>query len=274
VKGHIEQGAPPLVVLTRSLPVNSNNKTFQEQRFVHNAQVVVTTGGRSYVLKELATPAFTPQLRQLITAQFGVPAPKLTSGSDFIFYVYTTEELKGEVGKSYGLRISHEGRVLTATTTIPHLNPLDSLWTVPHPNPAQDSLVTLYYRYSDPDTLGNSIRYFTKRNREPFYPGHLTSVFNDELINGAPYIDFPLERGRAKNEKETVLSSFFSKGDTVTVRWCAIDLAHYRFWLSAENEQNSNGSPIGSPNTTRSNINGGLGIWGGYGVTYHSLIIK
>ncbi|MBF8962380.1 DUF4249 family protein [Pontibacter sp. FD36] len=276
VEGHIEQDAPPVVVLTRSMPVFAGSSPADiEASFVHGAQVEVSSGGRSYTLKEVPAAAFWPELRRVVSEQYAIPENQLTSGSSFIFYVYTSDELRGETGMSYQLRISHEGRVLTSTTTIPHLNPLQELFLQPHPDPSQDSLFTLFYRYRDPDTLGNSVRYFTKRNSEPFYPGYFTSVFNDELINGVQNLSFPLDRGEPRGrEVDLDTYSYFGKGDTILVRWAAIDLAHYRFWYTLENERNNNGSPIGSPNTTRSNINGGLGVWGGYGVTYHQIVVK
>ena len=276
VEGHIEQGAPPIVVLTESVPVFSDVSVASlEKAFVHNAQVTVSTDGQNYSLQEISSASFNNELKQHLMLQFGIPAAMLSGKSGFPFYVYTTDALKGETGKSYKLRISHQGKVLTALTTIPHLNPIDSLWTGPHPNPREDSLRVLMYRYTDPDTLGNSVRYATKRNQEPFYPGLFGSVFNDELINGSS-ITFPLDRGEPRGQKKINrdLYGYFGKGDTVIVRWAAIDLAHYRFWNTLESEQNSNGSPIGSPNTTRSNIKGGLGIWGGYGVTYHRIVIE
>ena len=276
VEGHIEQGAPPVVVLTRSVPVFARSYPADiEAGFVHGAQVVVSSGGKSYTLKEVPAAAFWPQLRRVVSEQFAIPADSLSGGSNFIFYVYTSEELLGEVGKSYQLRISHEGRVVTASTTIPNLNPLQELFLKSHPDPSQDSLFTLFYRYQDPDTLGNSIRYFTKRNSEPFYPGYFTSVFNDELINGVQDLSFPLDRGEPRGQDVDLETySYFGKGDTIVVRWAAIDIEHYRFWYTLENERNNNGSPIGSPNTTRSNINGGMGVWGGYGVTYHRIVVE
>lgn len=275
VEGHIEQGTPPVILLTRSVPVFSSiSKEAIAQSFVHEAQVVVSTTGRSFSLKEVSSASFTVDQKRLLSEQFSIPPHMLQPGSGYLFYIYTADELLGEAGKSYALEISYKGKLITSSTTIPHPNPLETIWTVPHPDPAQDSLVTLMYRYKDPDTLGNSVRYFTKRNSEPFYPGPLTSVFNDELINGG-ILSFPLERGEPKGQQEVDMTTygFFGKGDTITIRWCAIDLPHYRFWLTLESEQNNNGSPIGTPNITNSNINGGLGIWGGYGVSYHRIVV-
>lgn len=276
VEGHIEQGRPPVLVLTRTVPVFSDlSLEALEQMYVHDAQVTITSAGQTYTLREIASPDFSATLREVVNMQLGIPAAQLLQNLGLKFYVYTTDELTGEVGQSYRLRISHGGRELTASTTIPHLNPVDSLFTVPHPDPQQDSLRTLYYAYSDPDTVGNSIRYFTKRNSEPFYPGVYNSVFTDELMNGSS-ISYPLDRGEPKGQAEIDenLYSYFGVGDTVTVRWAAIDLPHYSFWSTLQSEQNSNGSPIGTPNVTNSNIKGGLGIWGGYGVTYHTIIIE
>lgn len=276
VEGHIEQGAPPVVVLTRTVPVFSEiSLASLQESFVHGAQITVSNEGQSYILREVSSTALTEELREAVSVQMGISKALLRGNGGFQFYVYTTDELLGELGESYSLYINHDGQSLSAVTTIPQLNPIDSLWLVPHPDPEQDSLKTLYYRYSDPDTLGNSIRYSTKRNSEPFFPGLFTSVFNDELVNGST-ISFPLDRGEPKGQQEIDedLYSYFGVGDTITVRWAAIDLPHYRFWYSLENEQNSNGSPIGTPNITQSNIQGGLGIWGGYGVTYHRIIVE
>ncbi|GAA4427410.1 hypothetical protein GCM10023188_10440 [Pontibacter saemangeumensis] len=276
VEGHIEQGTPPFVVLTRTVPVFSEiSLASLEESFVHGAQVKVTVQGQEFILDEVPSAAFSEELREVVSVQLGISEALLSGNTGFLFYVYTTDELLGELGESYGLNIQHGNQTLTAVTTIPQLNPIDSLWLEPHPDQQQDSLKTLYYRYIDPDTLGNSIRYFTKRNSEPFYPGLFTSVFNDELVNGR-MISFPLDRGEPKGQQEIDMDlySYFGVGDTITIRWAAIDLPHYRFWFSLENEQNSNGSPIGTPNITQSNIQGGLGIWGGYGVTYHRIIVE
>lgn len=275
VQGHIEQDAPPLVVLTRSVPVFKNTSSSDlKMSFIHGAQVTVSTGSKSYDLQELSITSFTPDLKRLLEEQFAVPPSLLEPGSGFEFFIYTTDELKGETGNSYRLEIGHGGRKLSASTTIPQLNPLTELFIVPHPDPKEDSLVSVYYRYKDPDTLGNSVRYFTKRNNEPFYAGLLTSVFNDELINGAASLTFPLGRGIPQGQEiDQITAGYFGRGDTVTIKWAAIDLAHFRFWSTLESERSSNGSPIGSPDITRSNIKGGLGIWGGYAATYHTIIV-
>lgn len=275
VEGHIEQDAPPVVVLTRSVPVFSNFSAAQiEAAFVHDAQVFVSDGTHEYALQEINSNMLTPELLKLVAEQYGFTPDKYSGKLPFTFYFYTSPGLKGTVGKNYKLRIITDKETVTASTSIPRLNPIDSLWLKPHADPKMDSLVALWYRYRDPDTVGNCVRYFTKRNQEAYYPGYFSSVFIDEFVNGKPYIDFPLQRGEPKT-KEPNFDSFgyFRKGDTITVKWAAIDMAHYRFWNTLESDFGSRGNPFGAPVKIESNIKGGLGIWGGYGVTYHRIVV-
>jgi hypothetical protein len=275
VEGHIEQDAPPIVVLTRSVPIFSGFKTEDiEAAFVHDAQVFVSVGSQEFALQEVNSDNLPPSLLNLIGEQYGFTKDPASGKLSFRFYFYTTSQLLGKTGTNYKLRIQADGETLTASTSIPYLIPIDSLWTKPHADPKNDSLVMLWYRYRDPDTLGNNARYFTKRNREPFYPGYFASIFTDEFINGAAKIDFPLARGESKGSKPDMATyGYFRKGDTITVKWCSLDYQHYQFWLSLENDFNSRGNPFGAPVAIQSNIKGGLGIWGGYGVTYHRLVV-
>ena len=275
VEGHIEQDRPPIVVLTRSVPVFSGFRPEDiEAAFVHDAQVFVSDGTREVALQEVNSDNLPPVLLNLIGEQYGFTKDPATGKLPFRFYFYTASQMLGKTGTNYYLRIQADGQTLTASTSIPHLIPIDSLWTKPHADLKNDSLVMLWYRYRDPDTLGNSARYFTKRNREPYYPGYYSSVFTDEFVNGVEKIDFPLARGESKgNKPDFETYGYFRKGDTVTVKWCSIDYGHFQFWLSLENDFNSRGNPFGAPISIQSNVKGGLGIWGGYGVTYHRLII-
>lgn len=275
VQGHIEPEAPPFVILTRSLPVFAGTSVNEfAGSFVHEARVSVTVNGREYVLQEILLNNLSPEDQQIISEQFGIPVPLSLNSPTATIPVYTTADLKGKPGESYALQITAENQTLTAATSIPTSTPVDSLWFMPHPDVNNDSLVTLWYRYRDPDTLGNNVRYFTSRNGEPFYPGYQASVFTDEFVNGRS-IDFPLERGYPKSAKVDLETySYFKRGDTVQLKWAAVDYQHYQFWFTLEADRASNGNPFGFPTTVRSNIKNGLGIWGGYGVSRHTVVSK
>ncbi len=281
VEGYLEAGLPPVVLLTESQPVFASfDAAALAAAQVHGARIVVTTAGdTSVTLREIAADSLPLAVRQALAQQAGLQLDPVTGRFPVPLSFYSAlpgaggPVLVGRAGRTYALRVEARGHVLTAVTSVPTPVPLDSLFFREPIDPTlRDSLVQLFYRFRDPDTVGNATRYFTSVNGGPFYPPRLTSVFTDEFVNGRT-VDFALDRGRARFDPATgTRAALFRKGDTVTVRWCMIDQPHYRFWLSYENALNTNGSPLASPATLSTNIRGGLGIWGGYGSTYKTAI--
>ena len=250
VEGYIESGLPPYLLLTRTTEYYS---TFYldslSEIFVHDAVITVSDGTQTIQLTE-----------------FNID----TLGTSISAYVGFG--MIGEVGKTYTLNIETEGKLLTAITTIPQPLPLDSIWYQTGADQDNDTLVELICRFSDPQELGQYIRYFTSVNNERYLPG-FNSVFEDVLINGNTF-DFPLDRGVDRNDTAAFDNyGLFRKGDTISVKWAAIDKAHFDFWRTVEFELGGQGSPFATPVIIQSNINGGQGIWGGYSSTFKSLIV-
>lgn len=281
VQGHIEPGLPPIVILTNTQPVFAPfDSTTISGSLIHGATVTVTTRDSVFALREVAADSLPTAFVRFFAEQAGIRlAPNGHLPFRLTFYTYLPAPgqppLLGHPGRTYTLRAqAPDGRALSANTSLPWPRSLDSLWFKPLAGgtPA-DSLLVLWYRFRDPDTLGNATRYFTKVNAEPFYPPQLQSVFTDEFVNGRT-VDFSLERGRPRSAPsvDAARAGLFRRGDTVTVRWCAIDQPHFRFWLSVDNALNSNGSPLAAPAALNSNVRGGLGIWGGYGTTYKTAV--
>lgn len=262
VEGAIETGLPPYVILTHSIGYFSKiDLSTVENSFVHGAIVKVSDGTTTIQLKEYG----------------------LDTGINNIYHIYTVDTtdpvslaFEGEVGKNYKLSVEHGGKVYQSETSIPYPKPVDAIW--------YDSLRTppadipggrfVYIRFTDPDTPGNCIRYFTRRNGELFYSA-FNSVYDDEIVNGTRF-DLNLPRGFNK-AKEPNLDSlqYFFVGDTVTVKWCTIDHQVFDFWRSFEIATSTVGNPFASPIQVSSNIsNGALGVWAGYGATYSTVIIR
>ncbi|MCB0397912.1 MAG: DUF4249 domain-containing protein [Flavobacteriales bacterium] len=255
IYGFIEQDSLPVVSLTKSLAVFSTIDVSKLQSsFVHNAAVSLNDGDTTIQLVEYNIPL-----------------------NDFTYYFYSLPSslintYKGQVGKSYKLTVQAEGKTLTATTTIPEPLPLDSIWWLPHPDEDNDSLVVLQVRFTDKPHEANYARYFTQRNSEPMYPGYFASVFDDSFLEGQT-LDFALPRGQDRNDTINDTYSYFWHGDTILVKWCSIDRAHFDFWMTVETDKNNQGNPFGMPTLIQSNVEGGLGVWGGYGASYHKLIV-
>lgn len=259
VEANIENGQAPVVFLSNSLGFFSKiDPQTLAANFVRNAEVYISNGTRTHQLKEYAVP---------------VPG-----GLTFYFYSNDLSSpatlFNGELGKSYSLRILSNGKEYTARTTIPDTTRrIDSLFWKAAPAGNDPQKVAVMVRAFDRPGFGDYIRYYTKRNSEPFYPG-LNSVYDDQVIDGTSY-EVQIERGIDRNTESSGDGySFFNKGDTVTLRLCNIDKATYDFWRTMEFNYVSVGNPFSSPTRVLSNISGGaLGYFGGYGAQYRTIII-
>ncbi len=258
VEATIENGEPPLVYLSTSLGFFSSiDRNTLSQSFVRNAEVYVSNGIKVHKLKEYAIP--------------------VTGGYNFYYYssdpASPVTAFVGELNKNYSLRIVTNGKEYTATTTIPDTTRhIDSLFWKKAPVGNPPEKVSVMVRAKDKPGYGDYVRYFTKRNSEPFYPG-LTSVYDDQVIDGTSY-EIQVERGIDRNDGTTEGYSFFNKGDTVTLKLSNIDKATFDFWRTMEFSYQSVGNPFATPVKVSSNIsNNGLGYFGGYATQYRTIII-
>lgn len=203
---------------------------------------------------------------------------------------YRGTKIKGQVGKTYRLRVQTDEVDLEATTTIPDLLPIDSLWHRTRadlvreagqfePNERDSQLVSLYFRYSDPLVKGNYVRAFSKRQGEVQWSSDFSSIYSDDLVNGQT-VDFVLRRGKEAyifaDSSSFSEFGYFEKGDTISVKWCSIDRPHYLFWLTLNAATGGSGNPFSTPTVVSTNIKAnrgrGLGIWGGYGSIVYQYI--
>ncbi len=65
---------------------------------------------------------------------------------------------------------------------------------------------------------------------------------------------------------------FFKVGDTIAVKGMSIDIETFKFLRSYYSDLGSQGSPFASPASLQTNVEGGLGIWAGYGVSRDTII--
>jgi len=259
VEAVIESGGQPFVTLSRSLNYFSKISLNELQNsFVHDAEITISNGTKTHKLREY----------------------KQEFGAGFNRFKYTTDtadlatSFNGEFGKIYTLKIIAEGKEYTASTSIPLLaKTLDTLWTKPAPQNPDTNKVVLMTRTTDPPGYGNYIRYFTKTNSDPFFPG-LNSVADDQVIDGKSY-EIQVDRGVDRNtDVDFEEYPFFYKGDQVTVKLCNIDKATFDFFRTLEYSYSSIGNPFSSPTKVLGNISGNaLGYFGGYAVQYITIQI-
>lgn len=251
VEGYVETGKFPYVLLSKTTPYFAAfDSAALFSYVVKNATVIISDGTVTDTLLE----------------------PDTSLG-----YLYISTKLVGEVGKSYSLKIiTPDNTIITAETRIEEPLELDSTWF--KIQEGKDSLGFIWARMSDPDTLGNSYRWFAQRHtKDQQFIAPIGSVFDDKFINGKTF-DFAYNRGKVpnsqaeddKNEEE----GFFKDGDTVDIKFCTITEASFKFWRLAESQSSSNGSPFSSPAVLPTNIEGGVGIFEGYSPLIYTVIAK
>ena len=272
VEGSIEVGRAPFVVLNRNYPYFGEfNPAQYGQGFVRNAVVKVSDGTNTVTLQEICFSELTQEQKELLAGQIGGIPDSLPAGFDYCIYTLLFPSMVGQFGKVYTLDITTtDNKQLHAITTIPNAVPLDSIWIEPSPNPDYaDSLRRLWVQFKDPDTLGNYYRYSTGRNSEPLYP---IQQFDDLVVNGKEFY-FPMNRGEAAGAEFDINTfGYYTLGDTAHIQWVTIDNATYNFWNSLDFSQNSTG-PFGSVVKVKYNIDGGIGIWAGYGISTEQTVI-
>lgn len=258
VEAYIENGQPPMVLISRSLDYFSKiSPDILANSFIRNAEVIVSNGTRTHKLKE-----------------YGIP-----TGNGYTVYYYSIDSANlatafvGEFNKAYSLKITVDGKEYTANTTIPPLaKTVDSLWWKPAPANPDTTKVVVMSRVKDPPGFGNYIRYFNKVNDSVFLPPP-ASVFDDQIIDGITY-EIEMEKGVDRNQKIDFENySFFTRGDTITLKFTNIDKATFDFWRTMEFSYASIGNPFSSPTKVLGNVKGALGYFGGYAVQYRTLII-
>jgi len=258
VEASIENNQPPVVILSSSFAYFSNiSADLLANSFVHNAVITISNGVKTHRLKEYsyATPA------NLQVYYYSIDSSVLSTA------------FTGTFNTAYSMNIQVNGKTYTAFTTIPALaKTIDSLWWKKAPGNPDSNKVVLVAKITDPPGYGNYIRYFTKTNSDPFYPG-LTSVYDDQVVDGTTYTS-DVERGVNRNEKLDLDNySFFERGDTITAKLTNIDKATFDFWRTMEYSYSSIGNPFSSPTKVLGNINGALGYFGGYAAQYKTIIV-
>ncbi|MFM7287793.1 MAG: DUF4249 family protein, partial [Bacteroidota bacterium] len=205
---------------------------------------------------------------------------------------YVGNKIRGQHNKVYHLRIVHPDHEITATTLVPSPSRMDSIWTRTRaaiqrqanpsatPTRRDSQLVQLYYRYRDPQELGDQVRVFTKSNSEVQWSTAFNSVYDDQFFNGQS-IDFVLPRGKEAYlfNDSTTFEEFglFQAGDTIDIKWASIDRTGFMFWRSLAQAAGGGGGPFGAQPTVTTNLKalrgGALGLWAGYGSVHYRYIV-
>ena len=269
VEGFIEAGEnamPTYVLLTKSIPFIStvNLNTFNEL-FVNDAVVTVFDGVNTVTLEEYCLDELPPEIRDAAAVALGFDPDSTTL--NICAYVDLFDQIDRKEGGTYDLNIETGGQTITASTTIPQFVPLFNLrWDDP-PGEPSDTVARLWVTIDDPDGEANFYRYFTEQNDEGLI-APFSSVTDDAFFDGKEF-EFPLTKAEPRDgDFDADEFGFYFRGDSIRIKWMTIDEAHFEFWNTLEFSRNNSG-PFSSYNRVTSNVDGALGIWGGYSVGYY-----
>ena len=159
VQAVIQPGLPAYAVLTKSEPFfDPVTEESIQNLFITDASISITDENDNEVA--LTNILSLDVLSAVIGAELFDSLKNALPG----LYIQTEYlETFSQENHRYDLKIIHEIDTLTATTTIPTIHPMDSLWFEVDENAERPNLGNFWFHYSDPDTLGNTIMIEHKR---------------------------------------------------------------------------------------------------------------
>ena len=273
VEGYIEAGEtvlPPYLVLTKTFDFyNVLGPQQFSDAFVHDADVRVSDGTTEVVFQEICIFDLPPEIRNEVAEQFGFNADSLQV--NYCVYLDLLNILKPQVNKTYDLRIDIDGHLITARTFIPEHVPIDSMRFLPPPGQPNDSLAQLRVALTDPPGVRNFYRYLGSTNGNNYKS--VFSVEEDLFFDGKSF-EFQLFNPETTDgDVDPDEFGLYYIGDSISIKWCSIDEAYFDFWNTLE-FSNANQGPFSSYTRLQSNINGGLGIFGGLSVSYYDRLVE
>ena len=244
VEGWIDSGGFPIVKLTTTVPVSKQaQSTDSLDRFlVRWAKVTVSDGTREVVLTGMPNRDYFPP------------------------YIYTTSEMRGEVGKTYTLKVDYQDFHAHAVTTIPKPVALSRISA--EEIPLYPGWFKLRIDFKDDPTTTDYYKVFVRLYGEK-YDFHSTyfGTYNDRLLPTQASLLVENARQNVVNPTAT----FFKRYEIVNIKFCHIDSVSYDFWKSMDGYQSEGRNPLfNAMQNIRSNIQGGLGYWCGYGASYYA----
>lgn len=242
VEGWIDSGEFPVVKLTRTMPLGVDHKVDIDKLsdYVERwAKVMISDGERSEVMVGRYDKNYFPP------------------------FVYTSYEMRGEVGKTYTITVETDnGERATAQTTIPEPMQLRDVCS----KPADGGY--LIYGYTD-----------ERKKCKLFVKNYWEDKEFQSMSMGLYDSDMYTDEGKVTVKNSLTAwteeyTPYFKEGDTVIVKVAALDDKSYDFWRSYEDMSMLSRLPmVPMTSNLKSNVQGALGYWCGYGVSVYMVVV-
>ena len=272
VESYIELGneaLPTYALITKTLGFYSKfSQADLLQSFISGASVKILHNSDTVKLQEVCFASLTPDLKESVAKVLGIDVDSIKL--DICVYVDILNSIKPQIGNTYEINVQVDQTVLSGKTSMPNLVPIDSFWFEPTPGKALDSFLQLFCTISDLPNEKNFYRYFVATGDGTF-KANFQSVTDDAFFDGKEF-KFTLQNAQSQDDDFNESYGYFKKGDTITLKWCNLDEAHFNFWNTLEVSRTRQG-PFANYVRIESNIKNGLGIFGAYHCKNYKLAI-
>lgn len=172
--------------------------------------------------------------------------------------VYQSPKFRGQSGKKYTLDVTYEGKIYTASSTMPGKVPLDSL-TFKDFSFFGEKNTYVAANYNDPKGIQNQYRYIltVKGKIEE------DAVSEDRFDDG----------NKAANVIFYDLNDLV-RGDTIEVEFQCIDRNVYKYFYSLGQNSGGGGPPVAPTNPPSNFNNKALGVFNAYSSSKKTVVIK
>ncbi len=274
IDGSIETGWPPIVLLSRTRDIYSpTNLDAYLNGFITGAVVTVSNGTTTVQLDEICTDALPPGTEPIAAALFGIPESELANYHLCAYTSFNTA-IWGQVGKTYTLTVTYEGKTYTSQTSI--LTPTALVKTYWKPNGELTNYGFSWATLADPALSYDAYQWEVKYLNDAFFSKPFSPFFDDQFFDGLTF-DFPYENPMSFDDPAVPndYKGYFKLGDTIVIKLSKVDRDVYEFMEKKYTQIYSSGNPFATPTNIPSNIKGGaIGVWAGYSTWFDTLICK
>lgn len=253
LEGWIDDGGHPVVMLHKSINFTEEFNTIEdlvEEKMIYFGKVTVSDGETSVILTGRADTAYLPP------------------------YTYSSARIMGESGKTYLVEAEFENKKVSATTTIPPKALFDSIAVESMPDKPGFFRLTGYI--TDVSERSDYYVVFYRYKGEKQYRNCLHGVISDVAADASGVLRIPIYKNMLATslvDNDTVSTRFFRLGDTLDIKFSAVDDVSYRFWESFSSMTITSSMPFLPVNENIfTNVSGGRGYWCGYGSSTYRIV--
>ncbi|MBC8294652.1 MAG: DUF4249 family protein, partial [Pelagibacterales bacterium] len=279
VEGYIESELPAYVFLSKSQAFFDDTNNLS----ITNANVtIIRDDGEKRSLTHI-----NQEIMDSISDYLNIDNIELPFYSIYIDLNPYFEEFN-QTNHFYKLNIEINNKVITANTSILPKLDIDSVWCICGKDLSSLSNCYIWALINDPDTLGNifyaQYRRYDGENIDKSLRICSRFLRRDNLWNGKSYPTYFSRSGVLINEDgnggelpfyaKRIQDGKVLKEDKVILKISQISNQTYLFLRSKKMQEELYNNPFSEPINLIHNIEGGLGIWCGYGALYYDVIIK